>query len=153
MYLTETRPDVKAYGGINQNYAWGQDSWNDFSAAMGVLKPEAKITTSQMPKFGAGQYGAEISALLSSGSDVIHSSLWGGDLEAFMLQSTPRDLFKKTQLILVAGEPYLHRLSDNMPDGTIVGARGTNGVFAPSSALKTWLETIYNPRAEGISPN
>jgi branched-chain amino acid transport system substrate-binding protein len=153
LYLTETRPDVKAYGGINQNYAWGQDSWNDFSAAMGVLKPEAKITTSQMPKFGAGQYGAEISALLSSGSDVIHSSLWGGDLEAFMLQSTPRDLFKKSQLILVAGEPYLHRLSDNMPDGTIVGARGTNGVFAPASPLKTWLEAIYKPRAEGISPN
>jgi hypothetical protein len=26
LYLTETRPDVKAYGGINQNYARGQDS-------------------------------------------------------------------------------------------------------------------------------
>ena len=153
LYLTETRPDVKAYGGINQNYAWGQDSWNDFSAAMGILKPDAKITTSQMPKFGAGQYGAEISTLLSSGSDVIHSSLWGGDLEAFMLQATPRDLFKKSQLILVAGEPYLHRLGTSMPDGTIVGARGTHGVFAPSSPLKTWLESIYKPKAEGVSPN
>jgi branched-chain amino acid transport system substrate-binding protein len=153
LYLTETRPDVKAYGGINQNYAWGQDSWNDFSAAMGVLKPDAKITTSQMPKFGAGQYGAEISTLLSSDSDVIHSSLWGGDLEAFMLQATPRDLFKKSQLILVAGEPYLHRLGTSMPDGTIVGARGTHGVFAPSSQLKTWLESIYKPKAEGVSPN
>jgi branched-chain amino acid transport system substrate-binding protein len=153
LYLLETRPDVKMYGGINQNYAWGQDSWNDFSAAMGVLKPDAKITTSQMPKFGAGQYGAEISALLSSASDVIHSSLWGGDLEAFMLQATPRDLFKKSQLVLVAGEPYLHRLGDNMPDGTIVGARGTHGVFAPSSPLKSWLESIYKPKAEGLSPN
>ncbi len=149
LYLIEIPPGGKAYGGINQNYAWGQDSWNDFSAAMGVLKPDAKITTSQMPKFGAGQYGAEISALLSSGSDVIHSSLWGGDLEAFMLQATPRDLFKKTQLVLVAGEPYLHRLGDNMPDGTIVGARGTHGVFAPSSPLKTGSKDDLQAQGRG----
>jgi branched-chain amino acid transport system substrate-binding protein len=94
LYLLELRPDVKTYAGINQNYAWGRDSWDDFSAAMSVLKPDAKATTSQMPKFGAGQYGAEISALIGSQSDVIHSSLWGGDLEAFMLQAVPRALFQ-----------------------------------------------------------
>ena len=152
LYLLETHPDVKTYGGINQNYAWGQDSWNDFSATMGVLKPDAKITTSQMPKFGAGQYGAEISALGSSDSDVIHSSLWGGDLEAFMLQSVPRELFKRTQLVLVAGEPYLVRLAGSMPDGTIVGARGTHGVFAPPSPYNDWLKTIYKAKAEGVLP-
>ena len=123
LYLLETRPAVKNYGGINQNYAWGQ-SWTDFNAAMTMLKPEVKVTTSQMPKFGAGQYGAEISALISSDSDVIHSSLWGGDLEAFLLQANPRALFKKSQLVLVAGEPYLQRMGANIPDGTIVGARG-----------------------------
>jgi hypothetical protein len=74
-----------------------------------------------MPKFGAGQYGAEISTLLQTNSDVIHSSLWGGDLEAFMLQANPRGLFKKGQLVLVAGEPYLHRLGSNIPDGTLIG--------------------------------
>ena len=56
LYLLEVRPDVKTYAGINQNYAWGQDSWSDFSAAMSALKPDAKVTTSQMPKFGAGEY-------------------------------------------------------------------------------------------------
>ena len=147
-YLLETKSDVKTYGGINQNYAWGHDSWNDFDLAMKTLRPAAKVTTSQMPKFGAGQYGAEISALLQSGSDVIHSSLWGGDLEAFMMQSVPRGLFRKSQLVLVAGEPYLHRLGATMPDGTIVGARGTHGVFAPDSALNTWLKTIYRSKAD-----
>jgi branched-chain amino acid transport system substrate-binding protein len=147
LYLLETRPNVKNFAGINQNYAWGQDSWNDFTLAMSVLKSDAKITTSQMPKFGAGQYGAEISALIQSGSDVIHSSLWGGDLEAFMMQAGPRELFKKSQLILVAGEPYLHRLSSAIPDGTIVGARGTHGVFAPDSPLNEWLKDIYRVKA------
>ncbi len=152
MYLLETRPDVKNFGGINQNYAWGQDSWNDFELSMKTLKPAVQVTTSQMPKFGAGQYGAEISALMESNSDVIHSSLWGGDLEAFMMQSVPRGLYKKSQLVLVAGEPYLHRLGQNMPDGTIVGARGTHGVFAPDSKLNTWLEDIYKAKA-GVDPN
>ena len=153
MYLLEQKPDLKTYGGINQNYAWGQDSWNDFELAMKALKPDADVTTSQMPKFGAGQYGAEISALMQSNSDVIHSSLWGGDLEAFMMQSVPRGLFKKSQLVLVAGEPYLHRLAGNMPDGTIVGARGTHGVFAPQSKLNSWLEEIYKARSDGVDPN
>lgn len=152
MYLLDNKPGIKNYGGINQNYAWGQDSWNDFSAVMAALKPDATITTSQMPKFGAGQYGPEISALLQSNSDVIHSSLWGGDLEAFMLQGTPRNLFARSQLVLVAGEPYLHRLPGNIPDGTIVGARGPNGVFAQKSALNDWLRQIYKERGE-VYPN
>ena len=153
LYLLDVRPELKSFGGINQNYAWGQDSWNDFSAAMSVLRPDAKITTSQMPKFGAGQYGAEISALLASDSEVIHSSLWGGDLEVFMLQAGSRALFSKSQLVMVAGEPYLHALGSNIPDGTIVGARGTNGVFAPASALNTWLKEIYKAKAGGLDPN
>jgi branched-chain amino acid transport system substrate-binding protein len=152
LYLLETRPNVKSYAGINQNYAWGQDSWSDFTSAMAVLKADARITTSQMPKFGAGQYGAEISALIGTNSDVIHSSLWGGDLEAFMLQAGPRGLFKKSPLVLVAGEPYLHRLAANIPDGTIVGARGTHGVFAPESGLNTWLEKLYKAKAN-VDPN
>lgn len=146
-YLLEKRPDLKIHAGINQNYAWGQDSWTDWTAVMSVLKPDAKVATSQMPRFGAGQYGAEISALMQSGAEVIHSSLWGGDLEAFMLQSNPRGLYRRSQLILVAGEPNLHRLVGNVPDGTIVGARGPHGLFAPKSALNDWLREIYHARA------
>lgn len=153
MYLLDNRPAVKRISGINQNYAYGQDSWNDFEATIKAMKPGVEIITSQMPKFGAGQYGSEISALLAATPDVIHSSLWGGDLEAFMLQAQPRDLFKKSQLILVAGEPYLHRLPGKIPDGTIVGARGTNGVFAPDSPLKRWLVEIYKGKSGGLDPN
>ncbi len=152
LYLLEGKPGIKNYAGINQNYAYGQDSWTDFTAVMATLRPKVEVTTSQMPKFGAGQYGPEISALLQTKSDVIHSSLWGGDLEAFMLQATPRNLFGESQLILVAGEPYLHRLPGNIPDGTIIGARGPNGAFAQKSALKDWLIQIYKQKAE-IEPN
>jgi branched-chain amino acid transport system substrate-binding protein len=69
-----------------------------------------------------------------------------------MLQAVPRELFKSSRLVLVAGEPYLVRLGTSIPDGTIVGARGTHGVFAPASPLNNWLKEIYKAKAEGAIP-
>lgn len=146
LYLVENKPNLKKVAGINQNYAWGQDSWSDFEAALKRLKPSVQITTSQMPTLGAGQYGAEISALLSSGSDVIHSSLWGGDLEAFVLQASPRGLFKKSTVVLTAGETAMFKLAKQIPDGTVIGARGTHGVFAPDNELNRWFRRAYEER-------
>src|SRR5450759_5926066 len=38
-YLLAKKKGVTSYSGINQNYAWGQDSWRDFVGAMKVLAP------------------------------------------------------------------------------------------------------------------
>jgi branched-chain amino acid transport system substrate-binding protein len=145
-YVTENKPNLKKVAGINQNYAWGQDSWNDFEASIRVLKPSLQIIASQMPTLGAGQYGAEISALLSGGPDVIHSSLWGGDLEAFVLQAAPRGLFKKSTVVLTAGETAMFKLANQIPDGTIIGARGPHGVFAPDNDLNRWFRRAFEER-------
>ena len=141
MYIAETKPNLKKYAGINQNYAWGQDFWNDFEHSFKALKPDAQLTTSQMPKLGAGQYNAEISALLSSGAEIIHSSFWGGDLEGLILQGAPRNLFKNATVILTAGETATHRQAE-IPDGTVIGARGPNGVFAPDNDFNKWLRKL-----------
>ncbi len=145
-YVTEMRKNIKRIAGINQNYAWGQDSWNDFEAAMKAINPGVQVVVSQMPKFMSGQYGAEISSLLSSNADVIHSSFWGGDLEAFVLQAAPRGLFKKSTVILTAGESAMYRLAKQLPDGTILGARGPHGVFAPDNELNRWFRKAYQER-------
>ena len=146
LYLKDVKPGLKSYAGINQNYAWGQDSWNDFDAAMKVVLPDAKFTTSQMPKFLAGQYGAEISALLAADAEVIHTSFWGGDLEAFLIQALPRDLFKKATLLVTPGEHILNQLGTQYPDGTIIGARGPHGPFAPDSEINRWLKKLYQDK-------
>jgi len=146
LYVTELKPKLKSIAGINQNYAWGQDSWSDFEAAMKALKPDVQVTTSQMPKLLAGQYGAEISALMSGSPDVIHSSFWGGDLDAFILQAAPRGLFKKSTALLTAGETAMYKLAGQIPDGTIIGARGPHGVFAPDNELNRWFRTTYQER-------
>jgi branched-chain amino acid transport system substrate-binding protein len=146
LYVAEMKPALKKFAGINQNYAWGQDSWNDFEAAMKVLKPGIEMATSQMPKLYAGQYGAEISALLTSGADVVHSSFWGGDAEALILQGAPRGLFKKSTIVMTAGEPTLVRLGTQVPEGTVIGARGPFNVFAPDTELNRWFRKAYEDR-------
>ena len=146
LYVTEVKPKLKKVAGINQNYAWGQDSWVDFEATMKQLKPDVQITTSQMPKLYAGQYGAEISALMSGSPEVIHSSFWDGDLDAFVLQASPRGLFKKSTVLLTAGETAMYKLAGQLPDGTIIGARGPNGVFAPEGELNKWFRATYHDR-------
>jgi branched-chain amino acid transport system substrate-binding protein len=146
LYVTEMKPTLKKVAGINQNYAWGQDSWNDFEAAMKVLKPGVDIATSQMPKLLAGQYGAEISALLTSGADIVHSSFWGGDAEALILQGAPRGLFKKSTVVMTAGEPTLVRLGTQVPEGTVIGARGPFDMFAPDTELNRWFRKAYEDR-------
>ena len=99
-----------------------------------------------MPKLLAGQYGAEISALLTSSADVVHSSFWGGDAEALILQGAPRGLFKKSTVVMTAGEPTVVRLGNQVPDGTVIGARGPFDMFAPNTELNTWFRKAYMER-------
>jgi len=151
LYISETNPNVKKIAGINQNYAWGQDSWSDFLAAMKVLKPGIEVATVQWPQLLSGQYGAEISALLSSGADVVHSSFWGGDMEAFVLQASPRGLFKKSTVVLTCGETGMYKLGSQVPDGTVIGARGPFDMFAPDTELNRWFRKAYQDKY-GVPP-
>ena len=150
-YLKARNIPVKTYNLINQDYAWGQDSRKDFMLSMANLYPEAKAGVDQLPKFGAGQYGTEISALMSKPADLVHSSLWGGDLQALVLQAGPRGLFKKSQVVLTAGDHVLPGLGEKMPDGTILGARGAYGLMAPPSPLNTWFWDVYS-KANNVYP-
>jgi len=146
LYVKEFKPKVKSIAGINQNYAWGQDSWGDFEASMKQLIPGIEVKTSQMPKLFAGQYNTEISTLLSAGADVLHSSFFDGDLEALILQAAPRGLLKKSMTILTTGETVMHKLAAQIPDGTVLGARGPFGPYAPDNHYNRWYSQGYEAR-------
>ena len=146
LYVKDVKPNIKSIAGLNQNYAWGQDSWSDFELAMKVLMPAIEVKTSQMPKLFAGQYNAEISALLRAGADVIHSSFWDGDLEALILQGGPRGLMQKSMTILTTGETVMHKLGNQIPDGTVLGARGPFGPYAPNNRYNQWFAQGFEKR-------
>lgn len=145
-YLQDTGVTSGKVAGINQNYAWGQDSWRDFSESVKVLEEQADFVTEQFPKVYAGQYGSEISALLTSRPDVVHSSFWGGDMEAFVIQGSARGIFERSRVVLTAGETAMYSLAQQIPDGTVIGARGPHGDLAPDSALNDWFRTAYEAR-------
>ena len=142
--------DVKmdTIAGINQDYAWGQDSWADFKGSVSVINPGSEAKTALFPKIYAGQYGTEISALIREKADIVHSSLWGGDLQAFVLQAGPRGLFDRSQVAFAAGDHVLPQLGQKMPDGVIIGARGVNGLAARprGDELTTMLWKEYEKR-------
>jgi len=94
-YLAETRPDLKSVAGINQNYAYGQDSWRDFEAALKVLRPEVEIVASHMPKFGAGQYGRGDLRACAGASAGDPQQFLGSDLDSFLTQAKPRGLLRQ----------------------------------------------------------
>jgi branched-chain amino acid transport system substrate-binding protein len=145
-YALSKFKDISIYSGINQNYAWGQDSWRDFRLAMKNLDAKATIDKELFPKLFAGEYGAEISTLLTSNAQFIHSSFYDGDLEAFIYQSAARGLPQRIPLVLTTGESSLWRLGAKLPDGAIIGARGPHTFFAHDSELNTWFHKSYVDR-------
>lgn len=147
-YLVDSGKKLDTVASIQQNYAWGHDSWADFSAAIRQLKPDVKVATEQLPKLFQGQYGAEISAISVSKPDVIHSSFWGGDMEALVLQGAARGLFDGRTAVLTCGESALDRFKGQAPNGLVIGARGPFGAFAPETPLSTWFRTAYRAKAE-----
>jgi branched-chain amino acid transport system substrate-binding protein len=150
-YLKARNIKVDKFNMINQDYAWGQDSKKDFTLSMQQLYPNAKPEADLLPKFGAGQYGTEVSALLSKPADVVHSSLWGGDLQAYILQAGARGVFQKQIPVFSAADHVLVTLGEKFPNGAILGARGAYGLMSPKSALNDWWFDLYS-KAQGNYP-
>ncbi|MEE9611961.1 MAG: ABC transporter substrate-binding protein [Desulfatiglandales bacterium] len=133
-YVMSVKPDLKSIAGINDDYAWGRDSWGTFEAALQTLRssagmPPVEVKTTLWPKPLAGEYSAEISNLLATRADVIHSSFWGGHLISFIKQASPRGLFKQSTVLLSTGESVLQDVKGMISDGVVALPRLTAGYF------------------------
>lgn len=146
LYAQARFPAAKTVGHINPNYALGQDAWRDFIAAFKSVKPSIQVVAEQWPTPGAGQYSAEISALAAKRPDLIHTSMAGADLEAFFTQMRARGLHERSKILAPLLELSMYRMGQQLPDGVIFTARGTNGLFAPESPLNTWFTSTYRSR-------
>lgn len=152
-YLQKRKIKLETAAGINPDYAYGRDNWKDFIQSVQKVSPQTKTGSELWPKFGAGQYGTEISALLQTNPSIIHTSLWGGDLQAFILQAAPRGLFKNRLVAIMAGDHVLHPLGKRMPEGVIIGARGVGGPFAVKGPLNDWLIASTQKHEPGVLPS
>jgi len=133
IYLLKTNPNFKTIAVVNQDYAWGRDSWEIFRNTLMALKPDVKVVGEFFPKFGASDFSTEVSRLSAIKPDVILSTSWGGDLDTFVRQSAQRGLFKQSTFVLPLAESSLERLGTTLPDGVIVGARGDHYFLHPET--------------------
>jgi branched-chain amino acid transport system substrate-binding protein len=133
IYLLKTNPNFKTIAVVNQDYAWGRDSWEIFRNALLALKPDVKVVGEFFPKFGAADFSTEVSRLSALKPDVILSTAWGGDLDTFSRQAAQRGLFKQSKFVLPLAESSLERLGTTLPDGVIVGARGDHYFLHPET--------------------
>jgi branched-chain amino acid transport system substrate-binding protein len=133
VYLLKTNPNFKTIAVVNQDYAWGRDSWEIFRNTLMALKPDVKVVGEFFPKFGAADFSTEVSRLSALKPDVILSTSWGGDLDTFVRQSAQRGLFKQSKFVLPLAESSLERLGTTLPDGVIVGARGDHYFLHPET--------------------
>lgn len=125
LYLMRHKPGFKTIAVVNQDYAWGRDSWEIFLNTLKALKPDVRVVAEMFPKLGASDFSTEISRLQALRPDVVLSTSWGGDLDTFVRQSAQRGLFTQgAQFVLPLAESSLERLGATMPEGVIVGARG-----------------------------
>lgn len=145
LYLLSVKPDVKRIAIINPDYAFGRDAAAIFTAAMKALKPDVEVVAELFPKLGSPSYNTEISRLVTAQPDVIFSNLWGADLENFVRQAAPRELFTRSKVILALGESILQRVGTLLPDGVIVGVIGDGWWLSPDSQknpqTKEFVET------------
>lgn len=130
-YLLKAKPDFKTIAVVNQDYAWGRDSWQIFSEALKKERPDVKIVAELFPAFGAADFSTEVSRLQALKPDVILSTSWGGDLDTFVRQAAQRGLFEQSTFVLPLAESSLERLGDTLPEGVIVGARGDHYFLHP----------------------
>lgn len=131
VYLLRARPDFRTIAVVNQDYAWGRESWRIFRAALERLKPNVRVVAELFPRFGAPDFSTEISRLLAARPDVVLSTSWGGDLDTFVRQAAQRRLTDTATLVLPLMESSLQRVGKALPEGVIVGARGDHYFLHP----------------------
>lgn len=134
LYLLKMKPNFSTVAVVNQDYAWGRDSWEIFINTLRALKPDVKVVAEMFPKLGASDFSTEISRLQALKPDVVLNTGWGGDLDTFVRQAAQRGLFKgNTQFVLPLAESSFERLGDALPEGVIVGGRGDHYWLHPET--------------------
>jgi len=134
LYTLRKKPDLRTVAVVNQDYAWGRDSWEIWKTAMDALKPGVRVVAEMFPRFGSTDFSTEITRLLALRPDVVFSTSWGGELVTFIRQATERRLHERTTFVLPVAEASMQILGRNMPEGHVIGARGDHWNNHPSPA-------------------
>jgi branched-chain amino acid transport system substrate-binding protein len=117
--LSAARGPWKTYYFLGPDYEWGHRVNADFWALLQHKKAGVQKIGELWPKLGERDFSSYITTILHAKPDAVFSSLWGGDLIAFVKQANTYGFFDKVQCISTgAGDlDILKPLGAEMPDG------------------------------------
>lgn len=117
--LAAAKHPWKTYYFIGPDYEWGHRVNADFWEFLQKKKEGVQKLGDLWPKLGERDFSSHITAILQAKPDTVFSSLWGGDLIAFVKQANTYGFFDKVKFISTgAGDlDILKPLGADMPDG------------------------------------
>ena len=117
--LAAAKNTWRSYYFIGPDYEWGHRVNADFWDFLQRKKEGVSKKGDLWPKLGERDFSSHITVMLNAKPDAVFSSLWGGDLIAFIKQAKAYGFFEKTQFISTgAGDlDILKPLGAEMTDG------------------------------------
>jgi branched-chain amino acid transport system substrate-binding protein len=117
--LAAAKGPWKSFYFIGPDYEWGHVVNGDFWEFIQRKKEGVSKVGELWPKLGERDFSSHITTILNAKPDAVFSSLWGGDLIAFVKQANTYGFFDKVQFISTgAGDlDILKPLGAEMPDG------------------------------------
>ncbi|MFQ5882327.1 MAG: ABC transporter substrate-binding protein [Candidatus Methylomirabilales bacterium] len=154
-FVMKDKPAKRWYN-IGPDSEYGRGSWEAFQAAIKKVKPDVQFVGESWPKLFERDYSSHINAALQAKPDAVWSTLWGGDLVAFIKRANPFGFFEKVKFFVNpagASLSVLVPLGKEMPQGLWVSApywflypdSSNNRVFA--SAYKA----LYGDYPDGVA--
>jgi branched-chain amino acid transport system substrate-binding protein len=119
--LAAAKGPWKSYYFIGPDYEYGHRMNADFWEYLQSKKSDVTKLGELWPKLGERDFSAHITAILNAKPEAVFSSLWGGDLIAFIKQANAYGFFDKVQFISTGGGDLdiLEPLGAEMPNGIL----------------------------------
>jgi branched-chain amino acid transport system substrate-binding protein len=117
--LAAAKQPWTTYYFIGPDYEYGHVVNHDFWSFLQTKKEGVEKIGELWPKLGERDFSSHITTIMQAEPDAVFSSVWGGDLIAFIKQAKAYGFFDKTKFISTgAGDlDILKPLGQEMPDG------------------------------------
>ncbi|MEZ5856493.1 MAG: ABC transporter substrate-binding protein [Hyphomicrobiaceae bacterium] len=115
---------LKKWMGCSPDYAYGRDSNKLFFEYLQHFNKDVTIIGESWPKLFQADYTEQLTKILQAKPQAIYSCLWGGDLTAFVDQSSIYNLFAQMQVFAINIADYsILTAIKNLPKGIHSGSR------------------------------
>ncbi len=124
--------------GCSPDYAYGRDSNKLFFEYLKRFHKDAEVIGESWPKLFQPDYTEQLTKILQSKPQAVYSCLWGGDLTAFIDQSSIYNLFAQTEVFAINIADYAVLTAiKNLPKGIHSGSRYL-ATFPPTKENADW---------------